>query len=297
MPVTFALTLLLSVGAAGASMSGTTLDVRVSRGELTVDVHEAPLAQVLRTVGERSGVAVTLRGDFSAPITQSFTSVPLEEGIRRLARGHSVAVTYAAPGDAPGPEILTGVWVIKGSSPPPGASVAGGNTRGDTALRDRKADETLHSRPGGWIDGIHALAEEAEGGSEAAVELLTGLSATDPSAMVRHQAVSALGRLKGPEVEAALTAALADEDASVRVRAVRGLRGTGSETAMQSLTGVVTGDGDPQVRLAALRALASLPGPTTLQGLMKASSDPDGLVRETATRGLSWWTTRLRGAP
>ena len=161
----------------------------------------------------------------------------------------------------------------------------------------RAPDVTVHSPLGGWSREIQMLTEEADRGSEAAVALLVDIIASEPNAAVRHQAVAALGRLNAAETELALTAALADDDVSVRVRAIRGLRGAGTETAAQSLREVLIGDADPQVRLAALRALASYPGRTMLQGLAKASSDPDGLVRETATRGLSWWKPRVPDAP
>src|SRR6185503_4272843 len=104
---------------------------------------------------------------------------------------------------------------------------------------------------------------------------LAEISASEPDARVRQQAVAALGRLKGPTIEPALTAALGDDDAAVRVRAVRGLRVAATDTAVQSLTGVLTGDVDSRVRLAALRALASFPGRATLRELARASSDPD----------------------
>ena len=299
----FALALGLAAGAVGASLanSSTFLDVLVSRGELTVDARNAPLAQVLQTVGKRAGIEVTLRGDFSTPITASFTGVPLEEGIRRLAHGHSVAVTYAAAADAPRGEMLTAVWVIEGSSrrtlgarPAPLGHGDGGSAEPrSSSLRDQEPEGKL----GGWLSGMQALADEADRGSEAAVALLTDISVSGPAAVIRQQAVAALGRLRGPDVEPALTSALADDDAMVRVRAVRGLRGTGTETAVQSLAGVLLGDTDPEVRLAALNALTSFPGRTMLQGLAKAVTDPDGRVRDAAARGLAWWSARPSGAP
>ena len=316
----FALALGLAAGAVGASLPGpvwaaeknssTFLDVLVSRGELTVDARNAPLAQVLQTVGQRAGIEVTLRGDFSTPITASLTGVPLEEGIRRLAHGHSVAVTYAASADAPRRETLTGVWVIEGSStrtpsarPAPLGHRNGGSAEPrSSSLRDQEPEgkspeATLHFPLGGWLSGMQALADEGDRGSEVAVALLTDISASEPAAVVRQQAVAALGRLRGPDVEPALTSALADDDALVRIRAVRGLRGTGTETAVQSLAGVLLGDADPEVRLAALSALTSFPGRTMLQGLAKAVTDPDGRVRDAAARGLAWWSARPSGAP
>ena len=48
--------------------------------------------------------------------------------------------------------------------------------------------------------------------------------------------------------------ALSDADVSVRVRAVRGLRTFGTETAAAWLADVLIADADPRVRLTALRA-------------------------------------------
>jgi hypothetical protein len=303
------LALLLSLGAVRPSTSSpaSVLDVIVSGGEVTVDVRGVSLAQVLQAVGQRVDVELTLRGDLSAPITQSFSGVSLEEAFQRLAAGHSVVVTYAvAPGDSSRRGRLTEVWVL-GRSSAPDPSVASTQRNGDpgesrlSSRRDQEAEDrtpvaTLHFPLGGWLSGIQALADEAGRGSEGAVARLTDISASEPDAVVRQQAVAALGRLRGPDVEAALAAALADVDMSVRVRAVRELRAAGTEAALQSIAGALIGDPDPQVRLAAISALTSFPGRTMLQGLARASGDPNALVREEATRGLSWWNTHLPGA-
>ena len=287
--MTCALALVLVATAAEAQSPSIVLDVSVGGGVLTVDARNAPLAEVLQTIGQAAGIDVTLRGDFSAPITASFAGVSLEEGFRRLAPGHSIALSYAAAADASTRQILTGVWVM--SDPPtPERPGAGMSTSAATSA-------TIHFPPGGWLGGIQALADEARRGTEAAVALLAEVSASEPDGIVRQQAVAALERLRGPKVEFALTAALDDADASVRLRAVRGLRVAGTETAVQSLAAVLLGDADPQVRLAALSALTSLPGPTMLQGLARAAADPDGRVREAAARGLAWWNAPKTGAP
>jgi hypothetical protein len=310
-PAVWALALSLSLGAAGIARSAgpvspahtdpsAILEVSVDRSGLTVDVRNVPLARVLRAVGEQAGVDVSIRGDLNALVTESFHRWPLEEGIRRLARGHSLVVTYAAPEGDGQSRVLTRIWVMGDSSTP--AAAATGSAREPAsratspATRDpgeARADE----RVTGWMGGMQALTDEAGRGREAAVAVLTDLSTSEPDAAVRHQAVAALGRLTGPAIEPALTAALADADASIRARAVRGLRGTGTETAVQSLADAAIADEDAGVRLAALRALASYPGPAMREAFAKALSDPDQLVRETAIRGLSWWNTHRPGTP
>jgi len=287
-------------------------EVRASGGLLTVDVRGVPLAQVLRAIGEQADVRMTLRGDLEVPVTDAFSGLPLEEGLRRLARGFSVTVTYAEAADAPGGDRLAAAWIIASSGTrgsvgtvaravepsQQGGGPATASAPSVTSGSEANAPEaTKHFPVGGWLSGIQALADEANQGSERAIAVLTDISLTEPAAVVRQQGVAALGRLKGPDVEPALTAALADDDASVRVRAVRGLRGTGTTTAVQALAGALRDDADPSVRLAALDALMSYPGRTMLRGLAGAAADPDARVRDAAARGLAWWNTRPSGAP
>jgi HEAT repeat protein len=288
---------LLAVGTVGVAIAGpgderaTFIEVTVDRSQLTVDLRHAPLDHVLRLVGERAGVDVTLRGNLTAPVTRSFTDLPLEEGIRRLADGHSVAVTYGATGS--GQATLTGVWVMAGGSRTSSLDSGASASRREPADA-RVADITSESLLADQIGEIQRLRGDAADGSEAALARLADLAASDADAGLRQQAVAALARVKGPLVEQALTEALGDAEASVRVRAVRGLRGTGTETAVASLARASTDDADPEVRLAALSALVSFPGHTMVQGLVRAVADPDGRVRDAAARGLAWWEN---GAP
>jgi hypothetical protein len=284
--------------------ASTRLDVRVEGDELTIDVRDVPLVEVLRTIAARSGLEITLLGNLDVRVTQSFARLPLEAGIKRLADDRSVTVAYAPAPSGSSREVVTRVWVV-------GASTAGrrgpaGTSSGFTP-RAPAPDEALGAADSGSPPAVQVMAEriaeiqtlagEAAGGSEAAATRLADFSASELDARLREQAVAALARLKGPIVEPALTAALDDDDAAVRRRAVRGLRGTGTETAVASLARASTGDADPEVRLAALSALMSFPGFTMAQGLVKAVADPDHRVRDAAFRGLAWWNARRSGAP
>lgn len=282
----FAPTLLLAAEKVGVQAS-TVVEVDVRGDALTVDVRGAPLAELLRTIATKAGIDLTFRGDIDTVVAESFAGLPLEEGIRRLARGHSVTATYAVSTEAPTREVLTGIWVVGRA----------------TAIDSARAPEGEDS-PSATADPfvarigeIRNLADEAGRGNEAAAVRLVDVSVSEPEVRVREQAVAALARIAGPLVEPALTVALDDAEPSVRVRAVRGLRGTGTETAVASLARASTDDADPEVRLAALSALMSFPGPTMVQGLVRAVADPDGRVRDAAARGLTWWSARRSGAP
>ena len=292
------------------------VEVAVHEGRLTVDVSNAPLDQVLQAVAKAAGFELALRGDIDSRVTQSFRGVSLEEGIRRLARGHSVVVSYAFAPAEPRGEIITEVLVLEGSTsadapptparvsrldPGPAAPVTGPSMQPLPTIPTERAVEaptsvtTLYFPPGEWIAGIQALAEEAQRGGEAARAMLADVGASEPSAEVRAQAVAALARLDGREVASALTAALGDEDASVRLQAVRGLRRMGTESAVLTLAAAAASDTDRAVRVAALRALASYPEPAVRQAFVTAAADRDAAVRGIATRTLSWWNTRNPG--
>jgi hypothetical protein len=265
--------------------------VEVSRGELTVDIRQIPLARVLEIVGERAGLAMTVHGDLGAPITDSFVGLPLEEGIRRLARGHSTAVTYGVVPDGSGTVRLAEVRVMasgSGTSSPPPIAAPPRSQSADSGAAEAAGEPALTFQ----IGEIHRLTGDAALGSQAALARLAEIGASDAVAVLRQQAVAALGRLTSAAVEPVLAAALADTDVEVRLRAVRGLRRFGTDTAVQSIAEVSLGDADPHVRLAAVTALTSLPGGSMLRGLAKASSDPDDVVRAVAIRGLAWWSTR-----
>lgn len=302
MAASLALTFLLAAAAvclaapAAGQDAPSTIHVEVNGDEVTVAVRDALLAAVLEIIGERAGVEMTLRGDVSAPVTESFAGLRVEDAIRRLARGHSVAVTYAASRGEPGREVLTGVWVVAASSSAIRASSAPRPASGPAEPADTNAAPATGEPPlAPWIGQIERLAGEADRGSEAAMVVLAEIGASETDAAVRHQAVAALGRLRTPAAEPVLVAALADTDVTVRVRAVRGLRGFGTDSAVQSLAELSLGDADPRVRLAAVTALASLPGDSMLRGLTKASTDPDEVVRAVAAQGLAWWKTRWPG--
>ena len=301
----------LTIGAVGVAMAApdpeqpAAISVAVGQGALTVDVRDAPLAQVLQIIGELSGVGVTLHGDLSAPVTQAFAGLPLEEGIRRLARDHSVIVTYGAPVGESEQSTVTGVWVMGRPSPRAGASSepapsAVGSAPGarqeaqpDVSVADA-ASEALRAHQ---IGEIQRLADDADRGSVAAMARLTEIGGADADATLRQQAIAALGRLTTAAVEPVLVAAMADTDAEVRLRAVRGLRRLGTDTSVQSIAQASLADGDPQVRLAAVTALTSLPGAWMRRALAQASSDPDEAVRQVALQGLAWWNARAPVRP
>ena len=91
-----ALTFHLCTGVAIATAEmPATIKVDIERGLLTVDIRNVPLADVLRFIAEEAGFRMIIQGDVSTPVTDVFTDVPLNEGIKRLARHQSFILVYA----------------------------------------------------------------------------------------------------------------------------------------------------------------------------------------------------------
>jgi HEAT repeat protein len=80
-----------------------------------------------------------------------------------------------------------------------------------------------------------------------------GLSSPQPE--TRRSVVEALGRMKHPEATEALSAALDDERAEVRLAALLALRRLGSLSTERKVLNMAHNDPDPGVREAAEQAL------------------------------------------
>jgi hypothetical protein len=256
--------------AAQAPRSAGTMDVTVGEGRrLSVSVRDAPLGDVLRSIGHEAGLTVHLDGQFRTTITTTFTGLPLESGIRRLTRGHSASFAYGPPREPGGAGRLTEIWIIESSA------AEGPSAPVDPRTRAARLAH-LGSLSGRQDDG--AVAE------------VSRILAQDSDPVVRTRAALALGRRGDPRATPALTAALEDPHPSVRIQAVRGLRRVEGERAAEALGRVLLRDADPSVRRVAASVLASLrdaAAGSALNAAMSADSDPS--VRHAATSAYRRW--------
>lgn len=121
-----------------------------------------------------------------------------------------------------------------------------------------------------------------------ATETLIGLMRDDHDAVVRERAAAALAEMgAGREVVGALTVALSDGEPFVRVQAVRGVARVEGEAAADTLIRMANGDPSPPVRRAAIEALARWPGDRVREALTRATSDTDPATRELARDALA----------
>jgi len=254
------------------------VQVTIQQGLLTVDVRDAALADLLRTIGELAGFRVTIHGDVTAPVTDAFTDLPLGEGIRRVVGGNGLVLIYAPSQGGGSAGVPTEVWVYA-TGPRP---------------RDQVTQALAHPDSSARLEAVRSLlGRRDEAAGEALAQILT--QAPDPT--VRAQAATALGTVGGAQADDALVAALDDQDPSVRIEATRAITALKGDEAADPLASVLLGDQDPKVRLEAARALAALKTDEA-HGVLKAADwDKDESVRRVVSSALARWESEKRAAP
>ena len=82
------------------SQDAQSMAVTVDGNELTVRLQSAPLDEVLKEIGRRAAVGVTLRGTLSDKISMEFQGLPLEGGLHKLLKGYGLVLVYGGSGSA-----------------------------------------------------------------------------------------------------------------------------------------------------------------------------------------------------
>jgi HEAT repeats len=203
---------------------GAVAHVVVESGRLSVDVHDAGLAEVLQAVGRHAGVKVVVRGNLDTRVTQSFTHLPLDQGIQRLARGHSVVLIYRPSSQIVDNGVLIEAWVIVSSG-----EVAVGSRQTVQAESSASSAPRYEPRPElmralkDWEPEVRlqAIQEVVSDQGVYAIQVLSGVVTEDPSPHVRRAAVRLLGSMNTDEARQALGVAMGDGDPRVREAATR----------------------------------------------------------------------------
>jgi hypothetical protein len=308
--LTFSLWLGLGVAAVAGSLEAT-----IVQGRLSLAAKSAPLAEVLQAIGAAGGFAVVLRGDLSQPVDRMVEDQPLEEILQQLAQGHSLIVRRD---QASG--VLTEIRVIaSGRATPAPRLLAEPST--DPRMVEVPAETGSDDRPGGLSkreafrlanrgmpapteDDIRmALARQDQAARVAAIPkvgslvpadalgVLEDVLAQDEDPLVRSRAVAALTRVGGSNAGGLLQgAALNDGDADIRMQAINAL--AASPEAQRRTTAfvhVLRNDPDPKVRRSALLAMQRVGGDWGRSYLERIASDLEPDLRRIADRALLTW--------
>jgi hypothetical protein len=270
--IVLVVTSLLLVGIVGAeapaaAQPGHAIHIVRQGGALLVDVRDARPTDVLQALGAQCRVSVTVQGKLPGRITRAFTVASVEDAVREVVRGYSVALVFGRAGEGAGVR-LRDVRIISVWSAP--------------LQRERTAPTpVVHATR---LDAVRALAGT---GDISAVADLSRVLVEDAAAIVRARAAIALGELGMLRAVRPILAALGDPSPLVRMQAIRALGRTDPEAAVTELGAVLISDPDPGVRRVAARTLGRLGGRAAQMALEAATGDADEPVRRDITEALA----------
>jgi hypothetical protein len=228
------------------------MKIRVEGDEVTADIRNTPLQQVLAELAARTGVVFEIQSQENPPISISLYRVGLQEGIQRIVSSENSILYYAK--DAAGQSRIEYVRVFPRANQPPQPSLLYFGTGAVT----KSGDDTVDT-------------------PEQAVKVLT----ESQNLEARQKAIEVLVKAKGDMALLALEAALADSAPEVRVAAIEGLASLGVRSALRSIV-LSLKDKHPGVRQSAIVAVALLGDSENVRDLKPLSRDPDASVAAAA---------------
>lgn len=260
----------LAISAAAAKTTDGDAMVRVERGRISADVRDdVPVVSVLAQVARGIGAVVFVRGELGNARPQSFTDATIQDGLERLVAPNHLVVEFAPSrsgvanritrirvfGPGTGSERTIDPQQIGPGTPAPANAAAArqavapfdgklGWSYDDSsplppvALRVRKVGGIFPSSGGEGVNALGAVIEN------------------DPDSQVRAAALRALAQFSGEAAYPLIQAALADDNADVRMAAINAIDTTADQPSAMLLDLVVNEDEDQRLRLAGLEHLA-----------------------------------------
>lgn len=238
-----------------APASGEPPLIEVRDDLLTLELQGIPWAIVLKELQQQTGLTFRVQGRLNGTVTESFHSLPLEEGLQRLLHDADLIFLYVEAKEGQGARSrLSQVWVL-----PKGQ---GGQV--DTAQTPKRPLREAVDPLGSLIQNVLAAGRGEE----------------------REKAVEALAEYRDPRVQAALLQALQDHDADVRESAADALADFKDEAAVDHLSHALLEDSSEDVRESAADTLGQIASPGAIQALRRALEDESADVRASAVNAL-----------
>lgn len=210
------------------------IDMTIQDNVISADLRDARLQDILLAVGKQLGCVLHLTGDLSERLTLSFSSLPLEKGLKRLTGRHSLSLVYnrIPPPVSQGDETIkdiSGIWVFS-RSPAKTSNLPQAEQPDDAASLQRALDELRRSGDDAAVMAVAAfLRHEQKEFRRKAVEGICSVQSTDaaqalvpvlsdePDAKIRLTALRALVyRFNDPNTQIAVTKALSDPDEEIQ---------------------------------------------------------------------------------
>ncbi len=263
------------------------LKVDFASDKLSVTADRMPLSQVLREVGQRTGLEIRGLQDASGVVSVKFSDETVAQGVQELLGG----INYAVIGSLASSQDIREARVVvlsatstdnldvggpldaarrKPSQPQSAAAQAARATwradlmSSDPALQDRGFSQINKLDPKEAFDALQDVITNGDG-----VARLRALQFMDQD-----------GSLDSNQVVGALRDALNDQDGTLRDYAIQALGRQSSPEALDALVQQFQG-GDTATRLSILEAVSQRSDARSL--IQQAANDPDQGVRSMAT--------------
>jgi hypothetical protein len=263
---------------------------------LSVQVHQAPWAAVLQELERHAGIQIQVKGTLAGTLTQTFESLPLEQGLRRLLRdAHLIFFYTSGPTGSSATDQLTRVWLV----PKEDRTAEATSRRHPPTRAAAQPPQEVLSALGMPAEAIPTQEEAALAGDPTAEgdqeTRLTALHTAvwqgqtealrqailDPDQTIQTTAVELLAERDPQGAVAVLLGAAKHAQSPVRLQALdllQQLNQADERTALSALEEALT-DADATVKNYAIHALAERGGPSALGSLRRALHDPDPAVR------------------
>ncbi len=277
---TATLTLLAAlIGGAPAALANQA--VLIEDGRLSVDLAETSLEAALNDIAEQAGFSLEVHGPLESLRQRRVEALPLAEGLRHLLDGYDLIMRLSPKGGPDGSAQVTDLVVLGRKAL--AAAVVPAPVTSDAPTTSPAYQDFAAGTKRQRLSGIGDLDRQ---GDRAAARLLREIVTLDPDPGIRINAAAALSRAPRRIAGIALTAALDDPEARVRIQAIRSLRAVQGRRALRRLQELAVHDNDPEVRRMAVHLSASLGGQAATRIFESALTDPTQDVRDAAAAAL-----------
>jgi HEAT repeat protein len=205
---------------------------------LTVRGKEIPFERILREIAAKAGIEIVLKAPEGVVVSADFSDLPLESGLKRLARGFGLAIIYRSEeaGEGEIQEVRIYANTGKAWKKSTGKRAITFSPSAAQSLQSAAIESSemllAHQNPEERLKMVQLLSESED---ERALTYLIDILLTDEKESLRASAAAALGIVGGERAIDALSKALGDSSDEVRWNAVEALAGIGSDAVVVPL--------------------------------------------------------------
>ena len=269
-----------------ATPGAAAISIEANRGLVTLNVHDAPLHEVLSELGKLAGFKIILVAAVAdlPRVNASFENLPAREIVERLVVDTNRIIFFDIETGEERPGVISQVWLLG-----PGAGY--GYEQEERLVLDAdllQADGKLRSEAVLRLS-LPSRGDSAQGRDrEAVAARLAQILLRDHDPLVRVRAAIALGALREEHSIPELEIALLDQHASVRTQVINALGQIGGDRATMILGSILLDENlQTMDRVLAAQALWKQDSESAAGYLGAGAEDSDEQVRMASSRAPS----------